>query len=135
MNHEDYVMFNFYVISVVQILVPFILLLSLNLLIILLTKKKLYNTLGSRHALPEMPKIAKLLRRGKINIWNLFMETNILESIMNNKQHRLELRYATRTMVMIVFTYLLCNMFNVFITIMENVFKDNPLMFNEDGSR
>uniref|UniRef100_A0A914E329 G-protein coupled receptors family 1 profile domain-containing protein n=1 Tax=Acrobeloides nanus TaxID=290746 RepID=A0A914E329_9BILA len=119
MNHEDYVMFNFYVISVVQILVPFILLLSLNLLIILLTKKKLYNTLGSRHALPEMPKIAKLLRR---------------ESIMNNKQHRLELRYATRTMVMIVFTYLLCNMFNVFITIMENVFKDNPLMFNEDGS-
>uniref|UniRef100_A0AC35G4V8 G-protein coupled receptors family 1 profile domain-containing protein n=1 Tax=Panagrolaimus sp. PS1159 TaxID=55785 RepID=A0AC35G4V8_9BILA len=57
------------------------------------------------------------------------------KSIVSNRKHRSELRYATRTMVTIVFTYLFCNCFNVFITVMENVFKGNPLMFNEDGSR
>lgn len=59
----------------------------------------------------------------------------IPESIMSNHRNRSELRYATRTMVMITFTYLLCNIFNVIITVMENVFKNNNVMFNDDGSR
>uniref|UniRef100_A0A914PBW1 G-protein coupled receptors family 1 profile domain-containing protein n=1 Tax=Panagrolaimus davidi TaxID=227884 RepID=A0A914PBW1_9BILA len=120
MSSEDYAMFNFYVISVVHIIVPFLLLLSLNLLIIALTKKRLYHHFGIAKNFSEMPQISSLLRK---------------ESIVSNRKHRSELRYATRTMVTIVFTYLFCNCFNVFITVMENVFKGNPLMFNEDGSR
>ncbi|KAE9552114.1 hypothetical protein FO519_004694 [Halicephalobus sp. NKZ332] len=119
MSREDYAMFNFYVISVVHIIVPFLLLLSLNLLIIALTKKRIYDHFGRGSAFIDMPQISSLLRK---------------ESINSNRKHRSELRYATRTMVFIVFTYLICNIFNVFITVMENVFKDNPLMFNEDGS-
>lgn len=67
MDSPDYAIFNFYVISVVQILLPFILLSSLNFVIIMLTKKKLYEHLAARHALPDMPKIAKLLRKGRKN--------------------------------------------------------------------
>lgn len=70
MASEDYAMFNFYVISIVQILVPFILLLSMNLLIILLTKRKLYGSVNKRHSIPELPKITKLLRRGEISLWH-----------------------------------------------------------------
>uniref|UniRef100_A0A7E4VR17 G_PROTEIN_RECEP_F1_2 domain-containing protein n=1 Tax=Panagrellus redivivus TaxID=6233 RepID=A0A7E4VR17_PANRE len=118
MEYENYQMFNFYVNSIVQIIVPFILLLSLNLTIIALTKKKIYSKFGLGY-FAEMPQIATLLRK---------------ESINTNQKHRTELRYATRTMVLIVFTYLFCNSFSMFVTVMENVFKDNRLMFNEDGS-
>uniref|UniRef100_A0A0M3IVG8 Ion transport domain-containing protein n=1 Tax=Ascaris lumbricoides TaxID=6252 RepID=A0A0M3IVG8_ASCLU len=38
-------------------------------------------------------------------------------------------------MVAIVFTYLICNSFSVFISVMENVFSDSALLINEDGSR
>lgn len=38
-------------------------------------------------------------------------------------------------MVMITFTYLLCNAFNFVVTVMEHVFRDNALMVNPDGSR
>ncbi|KAI1722056.1 7 transmembrane receptor (rhodopsin family) domain-containing protein [Ditylenchus destructor] len=118
---EQYRLFNFYVICFLHILVPFLLLLVLNILIIALTKKKIYKNHKFRppgHNFVHMPQLSLLLRK---------------ES-RGSRAHRAELRYATRTMVMITFTYLFCNLFNVIITVMEHTFKHNTLMFNEDGS-
>lgn len=64
MAKENYAMFNFYVISIVHIIVPFLLLLSLNLLIIALTKKRIYDHFGRGSAFVEMPQISSLLRKG-----------------------------------------------------------------------
>lgn len=52
-----------------------------------------------------------------------------------NRKSREELKYATRTMVAIVFTYLSCNVFSVFMSVMENVFPDSSVLYNADGSR
>jgi hypothetical protein len=59
----------------------------------------------------------------------------IQESMQGNRQAKTELRSATYTLTAMVFTYLVCNSFSVFVTIMENIFPGNWLMFNEDGSR
>lgn len=63
MEREDYKLFNFYVICFLHILLPFILLLSLNLLIIVLTKKRIYKKFCSKNFV-EMPQISSLLRKG-----------------------------------------------------------------------
>lgn len=57
------------------------------------------------------------------------------ESMMSSKKRRDEVRYATWTMVSITTTYLCCASLSLFISVMENVFPQNSLLFNEDGSR
>ncbi|PIO72423.1 hypothetical protein TELCIR_05652 [Teladorsagia circumcincta] len=56
------------------------------------------------------------------------------ESMMSSKKRRDEVRYATWTMVSITTTYLICSSLSLFISVMENVFPENSLLFNEDGS-
>ncbi|VDL87277.1 unnamed protein product [Nippostrongylus brasiliensis] len=53
---------------------------------------------------------------------------------MSSKKRRDEVRYATWTMVSITTTYLCCSSLSLFISVMENVFPQNSLLFNEDGS-
>ncbi|KHN81165.1 Rhodopsin, GQ-coupled [Toxocara canis] len=116
--YDDYIMYNFYVMTILQIFLPFVLLFVLNIVIILLTRRRLYQTAYGQH-LVEMPRISLMLRK---------------ESINKNRMGRNELKYATWTMVAIVFTYLICNSFSLFISVMENVFSDSPILVNADGS-
>ncbi|MFH4983378.1 hypothetical protein AB6A40_010087 [Gnathostoma spinigerum] len=115
---KDYPIYNFYVITILQIFLPFLFLLLLNFAIIYLTRHRLYETaLGQ--PFKDMPKLSSLLKK---------------ESLKVHHSRRSELKYATRTMVTIVFSYLCCNIFSVFISLMENLFSDSPLLFNEDGT-
>uniref|UniRef100_A0A915AQU8 G-protein coupled receptors family 1 profile domain-containing protein n=2 Tax=Parascaris univalens TaxID=6257 RepID=A0A915AQU8_PARUN len=116
--YEDYAMYNFYVMTVLQIFLPFALLSVLNIIIILLTRKRLHETAFGR-SFHEMPRISLMLRK---------------EGMNKRSNNRKELKYATLTMVAIVFTYLICNSFSVFISVMENAFSDSSLLINEDGS-
>jgi uncharacterized Tic20 family protein len=124
MAREDYVLYNFYVLCFLHILIPFLLLLSLNLLVVAMMRRKINQqgkfATSSQRKDRHLPQLSWLLRK---------------ESIYSvSRQQRNELRYATRTMVMITFTYLVCNMFNCVITVMENAFKDDGWMVNEDGT-
>jgi len=125
MAREDYAQYNFYVLCFLHILLPFLLLLSLNLLVVAMMRRKI-NQQGKEFATSNqrkyrhLPQLSWLLRK---------------ESIYSvSRQQRNELRYATRTMVAVTFTYLVCNMFNFVITVMENAFKDDGWMVNEDGT-
>nr|CDJ92470.1 Protein F32D8.10 [Haemonchus contortus] len=69
--------------------------------------------------LVDMPKVTELIRK---------------ESMMSSKKRRDEVRYATWTMVSITTTYLCCSSLSLFISVMENVFPQNSLLFHEDGS-
>lgn len=61
--YEDYAMYNFYVMTVLQIFLPFALLSVLNIIIILLTRKRLHETAFGR-SFHEMPRISLMLRKG-----------------------------------------------------------------------
>ncbi|VDM39469.1 unnamed protein product [Toxocara canis] len=154
--YDDYIMYNFYVMTILQIFLPFVLLFVLNIVIILLTRRRLYQTAYGQH-LVEMPRISLMLRKGECSFMSLLYEDikdpsarasqdrkflmliartedKISESINKNRMGRNELKYATWTMVAIVFTYLICNSFSLFISVMENVFSDSPILVNADGS-
>jgi len=65
MANEDYAIYNFYVICILHITLPFILLLVLNVLIVALMKRKLYGNFGgSRTRHGDMPQIAFMMRKG-----------------------------------------------------------------------
>ncbi|CAI4226895.1 unnamed protein product [Auanema sp. JU1783] len=95
---EHYQLFNFYVMTILHIFVPFAILLLLNISIVAVTKRKLR------------------------------------ESMSSSKKRRDELRCATWTMVSIATTYLCCSSLSFFISVMENIFTNNTLLINEDGS-
>ncbi|CAJ0586357.1 unnamed protein product, partial [Mesorhabditis spiculigera] len=118
-SEDNYRIYNFYVMTVLHIFVPFALLLLLNISIVAVTKKKLRHIGWAATTFIDMPKITELIRK---------------ESISSAKKRRDELRYATWTMVSIVTSYLCCNTFSLFISIMENYFADNSLMYEPDGS-
>uniref|UniRef100_A0A1I7UWH1 G_PROTEIN_RECEP_F1_2 domain-containing protein n=1 Tax=Caenorhabditis tropicalis TaxID=1561998 RepID=A0A1I7UWH1_9PELO len=116
---EHYQMFNFYVMTVLHIFVPFALLLMLNISIVVVTKRKLTGIGWAVTTFIDMPKVSEMIRK---------------ESINSNKRRRDELRYATWTMVSIATTYLCCSSLSLFIGILENVWPENELLFMEDGS-
>ncbi|EFO95090.1 hypothetical protein GCK72_020404 [Caenorhabditis remanei] len=116
---EHYQMFNFYVMTVLHIFVPFALLLMLNISIVVVTKRKLTGIGWAVTTFIDMPKVSEMIRK---------------ESINSNKRRRDELRYATWTMVSIATTYLCCSSLSLFIGILENVWPENTLLFMEDGS-
>ena len=60
---------------------------------------------------------------------------NFLYLASASRKDRDELKYATWTMVAIVFTYLCCNVFSVFMIVIENLFPESVLLYNKDGSR
>ncbi|KAM3717448.1 G-protein coupled receptor [Dirofilaria immitis] len=115
MSHTLYAKFNFYMMSIVQTILPFILLTCFNIIIIYLTHKQLYNT---SHDM-------KLLMLGY---------NNIISRESENQKICQELKYATRTMIAIVSTYLICNIFSVFMSVMENVFPDSSILIDKYGS-
>ncbi|VDO86547.1 unnamed protein product [Heligmosomoides polygyrus] len=116
---EHYQIFNFYVMTVLHVFVPFAILLILNISIVMLTKRKLHGIGWAMTTFIDMPKVTELIRK---------------ESMMSSKKRRDEVRYATWTMVSITTTYLCCASLSLFISVMENVFPQNSLLFNEDGS-
>uniref|UniRef100_A0A0N4WTI4 G_PROTEIN_RECEP_F1_2 domain-containing protein n=1 Tax=Haemonchus placei TaxID=6290 RepID=A0A0N4WTI4_HAEPC len=116
---EHYQIFNFYVMTVLHIFVPFAILVILNISIVVLTKRKLHGVSWAMATLVDMPKVTELIRK---------------ESMMSSKKRRDEVRYATWTMVSITTTYLCCSSLSLFISVMENVFPHNSLLFHEDGS-
>ncbi|KAJ1356911.1 hypothetical protein KIN20_014880 [Parelaphostrongylus tenuis] len=116
---EEYQIFNFYVMSVLHIFLPFAILLILNISIVVLTKRKLHSIGWAIATFIDVPKVTELIRK---------------ESMMSSKKRRDEVRYATWTMVSITSTYLFCSSLSLFISVMENVFPENSLLFNDDGS-
>uniref|UniRef100_A0A8R1IIE9 G_PROTEIN_RECEP_F1_2 domain-containing protein n=1 Tax=Caenorhabditis japonica TaxID=281687 RepID=A0A8R1IIE9_CAEJA len=116
---EHYQMFNFYVMTVLHIFVPFALLLVLNISIVMVTKRRLRGIGWAITTCIDMPKVNELIRK---------------ESINSNRRRRDELRYATWTMVSIATTYLCCSSLSLFISVLENVWPENTLLFMEDGS-
>ncbi|CAB3398968.1 unnamed protein product [Caenorhabditis bovis] len=115
---EHYQMFNFYVMTVLHIFVPFALLLLLNISIVVLTKRKLNGIGWAITTFIDMPKVSELIRK---------------ESHSSNKRRRDELRYATWTMVSIATTYLCCSSLSLLIGVLENVWPENSLLFDENG--
>uniref|UniRef100_A0A158Q7I5 G_PROTEIN_RECEP_F1_2 domain-containing protein n=1 Tax=Elaeophora elaphi TaxID=1147741 RepID=A0A158Q7I5_9BILA len=116
MSYSLYAKFNFYMMSIVQTILPFILLTCFNIIIIYLTHKRLYR--ASSHD-------TKLYMLGFVNVFR--------QESKNRKIFQ-ELKFATRTMVAIVFTYLTCNAFSVFMSVMENVFPESSLLIDTYGS-
>ncbi|RCN36339.1 7 transmembrane receptor [Ancylostoma caninum] len=116
---EHYQIFNFYVMTVLHIFVPFAILLILNISIVMLTKRKIHGISWAVTSFIGMPKVTEMIRK---------------ETMETSKKRRDEVRYATRTMVSITTTYLICSSLSLFISVMENVFPENSLLFNEDGS-
>uniref|UniRef100_A0A1I7XL07 G_PROTEIN_RECEP_F1_2 domain-containing protein n=1 Tax=Heterorhabditis bacteriophora TaxID=37862 RepID=A0A1I7XL07_HETBA len=116
---EHYQIFNFYVMTVLHIFVPFAILLLLNISIVILTRRKIRGIGWAVTTFIDMPKVTELIRK---------------ESISSSKKRRDELRYATWTMVSIATTYLCCSSLSLFISVMENIFTENTLLFHEDGS-
>ncbi|VDK28095.1 unnamed protein product [Gongylonema pulchrum] len=114
-SYPLYAQYNFYMMSIVQTIAPFILLTLFNITTIYLTRKRLYHTPLNAHV--ELPGITSMLMQESAN-----------------RRSREELKYATRTMVAIVFTYLSCNVFSVFVSVVENVFPDSSILYNSDGS-
>ncbi|VDM58962.1 unnamed protein product [Angiostrongylus costaricensis] len=86
---EHYQIFNFYVMSVLHIFVPFAVLLILNVSIVVLTKRKLHSIGWAVATFIDVPKVGELIRK---------------ESMMSSKKRRDEVRYATWTMVSITST-------------------------------
>ncbi|KAL3984962.1 7 transmembrane receptor (rhodopsin family) protein [Acanthocheilonema viteae] len=115
MNYSLYTKFNFYMMSIAQTILPFILLTCFNIIIIYLTHKRLYKP---SHGV-------KLY---------MFGFTNIITQESENRKIYQELKYATRTMVAIVFTYLTCNVFSVFMSVMENIFPESSMLIDKYGS-
>ncbi|KAK6754445.1 hypothetical protein RB195_013445 [Necator americanus] len=116
---EHYQIFNFYVMTVLHIFVPFAILLVLNISIVVLTKRKVHGINWAVTAFIGLPKVSELVRK---------------ETMESSRKRRDEVRCATRTMVSITTTYLCCSSLSLFISVMENVFPENSLLFNEDGS-
>ncbi|PIO66825.1 hypothetical protein TELCIR_11448, partial [Teladorsagia circumcincta] len=102
---EHYQIFNFYVMTVLHVFVPFAILVILNISIVALTKRKLHGVSWAMTTLIDMPKVTELIRK---------------ESMMSSKKRRDEVRYATWTMVSITTTYLICSSLSLFISVMEN---------------
>ncbi|KHJ87962.1 hypothetical protein OESDEN_12250, partial [Oesophagostomum dentatum] len=116
---EHYQIFNFYVMTVLHIFVPFAILLILNISIVILTKRKIHGIGWAITTFIDMPKVTEMIRK---------------ETLQTSKKRRDDFRYATRTMVAITSTYLICSLLSLFVSVMENVFPGNSLLFNEDGS-
>ncbi|CAD6186543.1 unnamed protein product [Caenorhabditis auriculariae] len=116
---DQFQLFNFYAMTVLHTFVPFILLLVLNISIVCVTKRKLSGIGWAVTTFIDMPKVSELIRK---------------ESVSSNKRRRDELRYATWTMVSIATTYLCCSSLSLFVSVLENVWPDNALLFTEEGS-
>ncbi|VDN87645.1 unnamed protein product [Brugia pahangi] len=116
MSYPLYTKFNFYMMSIVQTILPFILLTCFNIIIIYLTHKRLYKT---SHGMK----------------FYMLGFTDVIRQESKNRKIHQELKYATRTMVAIVFTYLTCNVFSVFMSVMENVFPESSMLVDNYGSR
>uniref|UniRef100_A0AC35TV34 G_PROTEIN_RECEP_F1_2 domain-containing protein n=1 Tax=Rhabditophanes sp. KR3021 TaxID=114890 RepID=A0AC35TV34_9BILA len=119
-KYQLFSQFNFYVFTLLHIIAPFVLLTSLNIMIITLMKRKLNHKHWRHTEFTQLPKIAALLRKECTN--------NI------NKEERNKLRYQTRTIIFIVSTYLTCNMLSFFINILENIYPSTSLLRDEDGN-
>ncbi|EFO17589.1 hypothetical protein LOAG_10909 [Loa loa] len=115
MRYSLYAKFNFYMMSIVQTIVPFILLTCFNVVIIYLTHRRLYKTSYGME-------------------FHVLGFTNITRQESESRKICQELKCATRTMVAIVFTYLTCNVFSVFMSVMENVFPESSLLIDNYGS-
>uniref|UniRef100_A0AAF5PUK2 G_PROTEIN_RECEP_F1_2 domain-containing protein n=1 Tax=Wuchereria bancrofti TaxID=6293 RepID=A0AAF5PUK2_WUCBA len=115
MSYPLYTKFNFYMMSIVQTILPFILLTCFNIVIIYLTHKRLYKTSHSMK-------------------FYMLGFTNVIRQESKNRKIHQELKYATRTMVAIVFTYLTCNVFSVFMSVLENVFPESSMLVDNYGS-
>ncbi|PAV92817.1 hypothetical protein WR25_12269 [Diploscapter pachys] len=117
-GYERYQMFNFFVMTVLHVFVPFTVLLILNISIVTVTKRRLRGIGWAVTTFIDMPKVSELIRK---------------ESLSSSKRRRDELRYATWTMVSIATTYLCCSSLSLFISVMENAFTNNSLLYNEDA--
>uniref|UniRef100_A0A0N4ZE48 G_PROTEIN_RECEP_F1_2 domain-containing protein n=1 Tax=Parastrongyloides trichosuri TaxID=131310 RepID=A0A0N4ZE48_PARTI len=115
---DFYPTFSFYVFNILHVMVPFILLLTLNIMIVTFTKKKISKVPWRHKDFTQLPKIAALLRKECTS--------------PSDKKQRDEIRYQTRTIIFIVSTYLMCNLPSVFITVLEKLFPKSPLIINED---
>ncbi|TKR89809.1 hypothetical protein L596_013853 [Steinernema carpocapsae] len=113
-----YPIYNFYVITILHVFVPFAILLILNFVIIALTKKKVYRRLNRKQKFGEASRIASMMRR---------------ESVIVHVDRK-GISTATRTIVFLVFTYLTCNIISVFMNILENVYPDSSLLVDKDGN-
>ncbi|CAI5453067.1 unnamed protein product [Caenorhabditis angaria] len=116
---QHYKVYNFYVMNVLQIFVPFALLLIINISIVIVTKRRLTGIGWAVTTFIDMPKVSEMIRK---------------ESLNSNQRRRDELRYATWTMVSIATTYLCCSSLSLFIGVLENVTPENELLYTEDGS-
>uniref|UniRef100_A0A0N5BIT4 G_PROTEIN_RECEP_F1_2 domain-containing protein n=1 Tax=Strongyloides papillosus TaxID=174720 RepID=A0A0N5BIT4_STREA len=117
-DYDFYPTFSFYVFNIFHVMVPFILLLSLNIMIVTFTKKKISKVPWKHKDFTQLPKIAALLRKECAS--------------QSDKKQRDEIRYQTRTIIFIVTTYLTCNLPSFFLTVLEKLYPKSPLIINED---
>ncbi|KAK6037706.1 hypothetical protein COOONC_24788 [Cooperia oncophora] len=61
---EHYKKFNFYVMTVLHIFVPFAILVILNISIVVLTKRKIHGVSWAMATLIDMPKVTEMIRKG-----------------------------------------------------------------------
>ncbi|KAK0412413.1 hypothetical protein QR680_006196 [Steinernema hermaphroditum] len=113
-----YPIYNFYVITILHVFLPFTFLLVLNFVIIAMTKRKAYKRICRSAKFGDSSRIASMMRR----------ESAI--ALVNRK----EITTTTRTIIFLVFTYLTCNIISVFMNIMENVFPESSLLVDESGN-
>uniref|UniRef100_A0A0K0E3W2 G_PROTEIN_RECEP_F1_2 domain-containing protein n=1 Tax=Strongyloides stercoralis TaxID=6248 RepID=A0A0K0E3W2_STRER len=117
-DYDFYPTFSFYVFNIFHVMIPFLLLMALNIMIVTFTKKKISKIPWRHKDFTQLPKLAALLRKECLS--------------QSDKKQRDEIRYQTRTIIFIVSTYLTCNLPSVFITILEKLFPQSPLIINED---
>ncbi|EPB79255.1 hypothetical protein ANCCEY_01678 [Ancylostoma ceylanicum] len=103
---EHYQIFNFYVMTVLHIFVPFAILLILNISIVMLTKRKIHGISWAVTSFIGMPKVTELIRK---------------ETMETSKKRRDEVRCATRTMVSITTTTRFYTLASDFISILVAV--------------
>ncbi|KAK6040188.1 hypothetical protein COOONC_22308 [Cooperia oncophora] len=70
---EHYQKFNFYVMTVLHIFVPFAILVILNISIVVLTKRKIHGVSWAMATLIDMPKVTEMIRKGNANVSTLLI--------------------------------------------------------------
>ncbi|VDN55499.1 unnamed protein product [Dracunculus medinensis] len=130
-DNKAYYIFDFHVISFIQTLLPFIILIWLNAFIIYEVLKKSRTSNASNAPIKQQYSSTEVPTRRSVEIQEnlLIMQitTQILRQIVYKSQRnnrKQELKNAIHTMIAIVSSYLICNTLHLLLTVLERTGSD-----------
>ncbi|CAI5443342.1 unnamed protein product [Caenorhabditis angaria] len=140
-NSEAYYIFDFHVITAIQMFFPFFVLLILNFTIIqrMIAEKRenMYPLLPGQHPPTDAKKVSFVQSNLPENYVLLQVAADVIkESLLHksSRSKRNQLRNAIYTMIAIVSSYLICNGVHLFLTILER-FDPSYLYESDDRAQ